>query len=114
MKTKRAASAGWRRVVLESPFAGDVDANRAYAIRAMRDCLESGEAPMVSHLLYTQTLDDDVPGQRVMGITAGHAWIAAADAMVVYQDRGISPGMERGIECAMLYGVPVEYRTIGA
>ncbi len=41
-------------VILESPYAGHVDANVAYARMAMHDSLLRGEAPIASHLLYTQ------------------------------------------------------------
>lgn len=105
-----------RLVVLESPFAGNVDENVQYARRCVRDCLGRGEAPIASHLLYTQpgVLRDDVPAERENGIAAGLAWLIAADATVVYTDRGVSSGMKRGIAAAEQYGVTVEYRTIGA
>lgn len=62
-----------RLVVLESPYAGDVERNVRYARAAVRDCLDRGEAPIASHLLYTQpgVLDDLVPAERAMGIEAG-------------------------------------------
>lgn len=103
-----------RLVVIESPFAGDVDANIAYAKAAVHDCLMRGEAPIASHLLFTQpgVLDDNKPEERRLGIAAGHAWIASADALVVYQDRGISAGMKAGIEQAEYWRIPVEYRTL--
>ena len=103
-----------RRVVLESPFAGDVEANLAYARECLRDCLRRGEAPIASHLLYTQpgVLDDDVPEERALGIGAGHAWISKADAVVVYVDRGVSGGMRAGIEAAHRAAVRVELRTL--
>lgn len=41
-----------RRVIVESPYAGDVIRNVEYARAAMRDCLQRGEAPFASHLLY--------------------------------------------------------------
>lgn len=34
-----------RRVVLESPYAGDVEKNVAYARLALRDSIQRGEAP---------------------------------------------------------------------
>ena len=43
-----------RLVILESPYAGDVAANVKYARRCVRDSLSRGEAPIASHLLYTQ------------------------------------------------------------
>jgi hypothetical protein len=36
-----------------------------------------------------------------------------AEATVVYQDYGISPGMEYGIKLAKERGIPIEYRSIG-
>lgn len=34
------------RVVLESPFSGDVEENIKYAKECIRDCLKRGEAPI--------------------------------------------------------------------
>lgn len=101
-------------VILESPYAGDVAANVAYARECMRDCLLRGEAPYASHLLYTQdgVLDDTVPEERVHGIKAGMAWCAMASKTVVYIDMGISSGMRYGIEKALQVGRPVEYRSL--
>ena len=103
-----------RRVIIESPFAGDIDTNQAYARAALRDCLLRGEAPLASHLLYTQpgVLDDSNPEERVHGIDAGLAWGCLADATVVYGDLGISTGMRYGIERAEREGRPVEYRQL--
>ncbi len=103
-----------RLVILESPFAGDVDANVAYARSCVRDSLQRGEAPIASHLLYTQPgiLDDTIPAERRQGIDAGLAWRAVAQASVVYVDRGISPGMRYGISGALQAGIPVEFRSI--
>jgi hypothetical protein len=103
-----------RLVIIESPYAGDVEANVDYARAAVRDSLLRGEAPIASHLLYTQPgiLDDDIPSERQHGIDAGLAWRRVAEASVVYTDRGISRGMEYGIEAARAAGIPVEFRSI--
>lgn len=102
-------------VILESPYAGDVRTNLAYARACMADCLRRGEAPYASHLLYTQpgVLDDTVPEERTLGIEAGLAWGARADMTVVYMDRGISPGMKQGVQRANEQGRPVVYRNLG-
>ena len=102
------------RVVIESPFAGDVEKNIAYARKCMTDCLKRGEAPFASHLLYTQDgiLDDDIPHERELGIEAGFVWGELAEKVVVYQDLGISGGMQLGIDMAAARGIPVEYRSI--
>ena len=95
-----------RLVILESPYAGDIDANVEYGRRCLRDCLLRGEAPIASHLLYTQpgVLDDTVPVERRHGIEAGLAWGTVAEATVVYTDLGISSGMQHGIDVAAADG----------
>jgi hypothetical protein len=77
-----------RRIILVSPFAGDSVANINYARACVRDALLRGEAPLASHLLYTQPgiLDDDDRNERAHGINAGHAWLHLADAVVAYTD----------------------------
>ena len=102
------------RVILESPYAGDVEVNLNYLRLCMRDCLMRGEAPFASHGLYTQlgVLDDCDLEQRAIGIEAGLAWGTAARKTVIYIDRGISRGMRYGIERASKEGRLVEYRTL--
>lgn len=104
-----------RLVILESPYAGDVARNIEYARRCVRDSLARGEAPIASHLLYTQPgiLNDDDTAERQWGIDAGLAWRRVAEASVVYTDLGISRGMEYGIAAAEAAGIPVVYRRIG-
>lgn len=103
-----------RRVILESPYAGDVERNVRYARAALRDSLLRGEAPLASHLLYTQdgVLDDTIPEMRALGIAAGLSWVPLSDATVVYADHGITSGMQQGIDRAALEGRPVEIRLI--
>lgn len=102
-------------VLIESPYAGDVQRNVEYARRCVRDSLSRGEAPIASHLLYTQPgiLRDEVPSERQWGIDAGLAWRKVAELTAVYTDHGITKGMEYGITAAKEAGVPVEYREIG-
>jgi hypothetical protein len=107
-----------RLVIIESPFAADEllthQQNIIYARACVRDSLLRGEAPIASHLLYTQPgiLDDQIEIERQHGIDAGLAWRAVAEASVVYTDRGISRGMEYGIAKARESGVPVEFRSL--
>jgi len=104
-----------RRVILESPFAGNLLQrwlNRRYARRCLRDSCLRGESPLASHLLYTQALDDSDPEERRIGIEAGLAWGPLADATAVYTDRGISPGMQKGIDRARQERRTVEWRSL--
>lgn len=101
-------------VIMESPYAGDVEANIEYARLCLRDCLLRGESPLASHLLFTQpgVLDDGHPAERSIGIEAGLAWGIFADATIAYVNLGISGGMKQGIDDAIRAGRPVEYREI--
>jgi hypothetical protein len=107
-----------RRVIVESPYGNEdpavIAANVEYARACIRDSLSRGEAPIASHLLYTQpgVLRDEVPDERQWGIDAGLAWGSVAEATVVYTDRGISRGMEYGIRNARDAGRPVFYRQL--
>ena len=105
--------------MIESPFgsasADVVIRNTRYLRRCMRDCLLRGEAPFASHGLYTQpgVLDDNNPDERMLGIRLGFAWRDCVHVTVVYEDYGISAGMQLGIDHALENGCPVERRTIG-
>jgi hypothetical protein len=101
-------------VVIESPYAGDVERNLKYLRACMRDCLLRGEACFASHGLYTQpgVLDDLVPEERMLGIKAGLEWGRFADKTVVYANFGVTPGMELGIARAQVMGRPVEMRRL--
>lgn len=101
-------------VCIESPFAGDEERNLRYLRAAMKDCLLRGEAPYASHALYTQpgVLDDSIPEERQLGITAGFEFKTVARVTVVYTDLGTSKGMEYGIQAAHAVSCPVEYRTL--
>ena len=103
-----------KRVVVESPYAGEVELNVAYAKRCVKDCLRRNEAPYASHLFFTQPgiLDDDVPEERQRGIEAGFAWGAAADLVAFYIDRGWSKGMLLGFAEACLRGAVVDLRAL--
>lgn len=109
-----------RLVILESPHAPSkertVEENIAYAQKCLRDCLLRGEAPIASHLLYTQrgVLDDTNPEERALGIEAGLCWGRFAQATVVYTDRGMSSGMLEGMARAKREDRPVELRSFVA
>lgn len=105
-----------QRTIIESPYKGtpsEVARNEAYARKCMLHSLEQGEAPFLSHLLYTQVLEDTLKPQRSMGINAGLAWGEKADKVAVYTDLGITDGMALGVQHYTKLGIPIEYRSIG-
>ena len=103
-----------RRVVVESPYAGDVERNVEYARACIRDCLARGEAPIASHLLFTQPgiLNDAVPSERERGMRAGWAWLEVAESVVFYVDHGMSNGMREAMYQAQKLNVHIDIRKI--
>ena len=104
-----------RLVIIESPYAGDIEKNVEYARACMHHSLSLGEAPIASHILYTQPgiLIDEDPIERQWGIDAGLEWGKHAELTAIYEDLGISRGMEYGIKNAMENARPLEYRKLG-
>lgn len=101
-------------VILESPYTGDIEANVAYARRAVRHSLSLGEAPIALHLLYTQLdiLNDENMAERKWGIEAGLAWKKAADHTIFYLDKGLSNGMKMGLREAIKCDRPIYGRWL--
>jgi len=109
-----------RFVDVETPYMGknedEVRRNLLYARACVRDCLLRGETPFASHLFFTQPgiLDDNVQTEREMGIDAGKILIESLPGIVtvVYQNLGISKGMQYGIDRATKNSRIIEYRLL--
>jgi 8-oxo-dGTP pyrophosphatase MutT (NUDIX family) len=99
-------------VILESPYAGAVQRNKAYLQLCIRDCIARGESPFASHQMFTDALNDLNPVERKAGMEAVLAWSRFAQRSVVYVDFGCSRGMDFGIALADREQRPVEYRNI--
>src|SRR5438105_4537902 len=101
------------RVIVESPFAGDFK-NVRYSRECIRDCIDRGESPFASHLLYTQKgiLDDKIPDERKRGIAAANGWLEVADYVAVYMDLGVTRGMLIGVVKAARLNKQIRLRWI--
>jgi len=100
-------------VCIESPYAGDITANKDYLQKCMRDSIMNhGEVPMASHQLYTDCLDDNEPSERALGLNLGYVWMELCEKVVVYTDLGISGGMKAAIDNAQSIGKIIEFRKL--
>ena len=101
-------------VIIESPYAGDIEKNTEYARAAVRHSLNRGEAPMASHLLYPQPgiLREEVPEERAWGIAAGLEWRRRCDKQAFYVDNGWSSGMLAAWNSAVNYGKVCALRSL--
>ena len=103
-------------VIIESPYRGPGarlrSENMEYARSCLRDSLMRGEAPIASHLLYPQVLNDDVQEERDLGIECGLAWKHVCDLHVFYTDLGWSTGMLLAYIDQKAEGKPSELRSL--
>ena len=100
------------RVIIESPYSGDVEKNLEYARICLSDSLSREVSPFASHLIYTQVLNDEIQDERLLGMKNAFMWYKYADLMAVYIDLGVSKGMLEGIEKAHKYDIPIEIRKV--
>ena len=101
-----------RRVVVESPYAGDLERNGKYLDACLADCFRRKESPYASHAIGPRALKDAVPEQRRQGIEAGFAWADVADAVVFYVDLGWSKEMSAALEKHQADGRTIEQRRL--
>src|SRR4051812_4885441 len=103
-----------RLVIIESPFrartATIAKRNVRYMLAAMRHSIWKGEAPLLSHFLYTGVLNDDIPKERRMGIELGYAWWPVVEAICFYCDLGWTEGMVDAKLRATQHRIPMEER----
>lgn len=99
-------------VIIESPYAGDIEGNVDYAQRAMLDSIKRGEIPLASHLLYPQVLDDAEPEERALGISIGLAMYRYTPIVAFYIDRGWSNGMRNARNVAEALCLTIEERSL--
>lgn len=102
-----------KKVIIESPYAGNIKLNEIYGEFCMHDCIVNhNETPYASHLLYTRkyVLRDHVPEERKLGIEAGFFWRDVSDMTVFYTDLGLTDGMKLGVEDCKKKGKDYEIR----
>lgn len=97
-------------IYIASPYAGDIEANTAFAKKACRYAIHQGHTPIAVHLLYPQMLDDSDPAERETGLRLGHRVLEVCDELWCCGSR-ITSGMAREIEEAQRLVIPI--RRIG-
>jgi len=107
-------------VIIESPLRGHPQGyagGEKYARVCLKDSIDRDEIPWMSHLLYTQVLNDTIQKERAQGIDLHLEMILLSThmpkaMMAVYGDFGISEGMQKAIDFANEVGVDVIHRLI--
>jgi|SRR4051812_430353 hypothetical protein len=101
-----------KRVFIASPFRGEREKNIRYLKMCIKDSLDRGEAPYAPHAYLPFLLDDDKPKERAQGILIGHKFLLVCSLTAVYNDYGISDGMQTEIDLAKAYKIPIQIRKL--
>jgi hypothetical protein len=92
-------------VYICSPYKGDVATNTQNARRYCRFCFDRGGIPFAPHLLYTQFLDDDLPTDRVLGMSMGLEMLRLCDELWAFDSP--SEGLAIEMDSAARAGKPI-------
>lgn len=84
-----------KKVYICAPLSGNIEGNIEKVKRYARYALLSGTAPVVPHY-YAYSLDDTIPKEREIGITAGLGKLWFCDELWIFGDH-ITKGMETEI-----------------
>lgn len=102
------------RVVIESPFTGDVTLHCYYADCLMLDSMNRNEAPFLGHLLYPRVLNDNLAIDRAAGIECHLAWLLSVQHIIIGMDLGEpTGGMQAAIDLADKHNIQVKPRWLG-
>ena len=100
------------RVMIESPYAGEVDKNRKYLQECIRHSISLKEAPFASHQMYTDALNDNNYTERTTGINAGYEWMEWVIYVIFYIDYGMSKGMHLALNKAIKLNKDIVFRKL--
>lgn len=108
-----------RTALVLTPFMSEDPAKKdmfyRYAKRAVKDCLNRGEAPLASHIFFYEFFNNNlIQTERDMGFISQVSWIKDCDMVVVYMDFGITQAMKAALDVAKLKNRRIEYRLITA
>lgn len=102
-----------KTVAIESPYAGDIEANKAYLQGCISWCIARNKTPYASHQMLTDALDDNRPFERNLGIKAGLEMSCAMDEVIFFIDLGWSEGMLAARQFYEKEGIVYSVRRIG-
>ena len=99
-----------KKIFISSPLAGDYENNIKNAQKYCREALFQGYIPLAPHVYYTSFLEENNEIERQLGMDMGLRWLAECDEMWVFNQNGISKGMQVEIDMATQLNIPIKYK----
>lgn len=101
------------KVIIETPYAGNIEYNSEFTKACVRDSLiNHNENPQCLHLIYPKIINDEDTSERSLGLGRSFAIHKKANRKIYYLDRGFTEGMREGFVHAIDNGIPVEFRCL--
>lgn len=94
-----------RKVYICAPLSGNIKENLKTSKQYARYALLCGTAPVVPHF-YALCLNDNVPKEREIGMSAGLSLLWFCDEMWIFGNEG-TEGMQTEIEFCKNFKIPV-------
>lgn len=98
-----------KKIFVSSPLAGDYKNNIKKAQEYCREVLLQGYMPLAPHVYYTNFLQEENEAERQLGMDMGLRWLAESDEIWVFNQNGISKGMQVEIDMATKLNIPIKY-----
>ena len=98
-----------KKIFVSSPLAGDYENNIKNAQKYCREVLLQGYMPLAPHVYYTNFLEENNEVERQLGMDMGLRWLAECDEIWVFNQNGISKGMQVEIDMATKLNIPIKY-----
>lgn len=106
-----------KRVILISPFMAEdyslAPRMERYALHAVRDSVNRGEAPLAANLFFYMSIDVTSKIERDIGLHAALTWIKGCELVAAYVDHGVTPAMQAALNVAESRSKKIEFRSIG-
>ena len=98
-----------KRIFVCSPYKGNTVLNVNRALQYCREVVLQGHSPYAPHAYLPLILNDNNPGERILGTLAGVAFLGVCDELWAYYDVEPSEGMKFEIAAAQNIGIPIKH-----
>lgn len=95
-----------KKVFICSPYRGDVEGNIKLAKKIGRHAAMCDYIPIIPHLVFPLFLSDDIPDERIRGITMGAELLESCDMMWIIGTK-LTNGMQYELGVAKKSRIPI-------
>ena len=80
-----------------------------FATEHCKEIVKEGNMPIAPHIYFTQFMDDNIENERTLALKFNFDLLKSCDEIYVYDDEGISSGMQAEIDYSNSNGKTIVY-----